>query len=106
MKSSSESIPFDAVVSGVGGAASGPAEAIILLLGRTMVEDTVASAAFRFRVVGGMVPIFQKSPGWSSSHRPPRDNDTVESSREARRHSVLGEARGWTWGAMTWTAPR
>jgi len=55
MKSSSESILFDAVVRGVGGAASGPAEAIILLFGAREVEDIVASAAFRFRVVGGML---------------------------------------------------
>jgi len=63
MKSSSESIPFDAVVSGVGGAASGPAEAMILLFGRAFVEDIVASAAFRLRVVGGMVPAFRSRPG-------------------------------------------
>ena len=49
MKSSSESM---LVVRGVGGAFWGPAEARILLLGR----DVVASAAFRFRVEGGMVP--------------------------------------------------
>jgi len=57
MKSSSESIPFEAVVTGVGGAASGPAEARILLLGRVESEDIVASAAFRFRVTGGMMPV-------------------------------------------------
>jgi len=56
MKSSSESMPFDVVVSGVGGATSMPTEAIILLLGRTEFEDIFASAAFRLRVVGGMVP--------------------------------------------------
>lgn len=57
MKSSSESIaPVEAVVSGVGGAVSGPAEARILLFAAVVSEDIVASAAFRFRVVGGMVP--------------------------------------------------
>ena len=55
MNSSSESISLDAVVTGVGGAASGPAEARILLLGTEGAEDIVASAAFRFRVVGGIV---------------------------------------------------
>jgi len=48
--------PLDAVVTGVGGAVSGPAEARILLLGAVAAEDIVASAAFRLRVVGGMVP--------------------------------------------------
>lgn len=60
IKSSSESIPFDAVVTGVGGAASGPAEARILLLVIGGGEDIVASAAFRFRVMGGMVPAYHK----------------------------------------------
>ena len=54
MKSSSESMALEAEVKGVGGAAaSGPAEAnrfgILSLL------DIVASAAFRLRVVGGIV---------------------------------------------------
>ena len=59
MKSSSESIPRLAVVTGVGGAArsEAAAEAILLLGGgaSTGAEDIDASAAFRFRVVGGMV---------------------------------------------------
>jgi hypothetical protein len=58
--SSSESMPFDAVVNGVNGAASRLAEARSFLLGwvsSVEVEDIVASAAFRFRVVGGMVPV-------------------------------------------------
>jgi hypothetical protein len=60
MKSSSVSIsPLDAVVTGVGGAISGPAEASILLLGAMAVEDIVASAAFRLRVVGGIVPAYR-----------------------------------------------
>lgn len=63
MKSSSESIPLDVLVRGVGGAASGPAEAMILLLGRAEVKDIVASAAFRFRVVGGMVPVYRGEGG-------------------------------------------
>jgi hypothetical protein len=53
MNSSSESI-----VLGVGGAGWGPAEPSILLLGATsfsVAEDVVASAAFRFLVVGGIV---------------------------------------------------
>jgi hypothetical protein len=37
---------------------SRPAEARILLLGAESVEDIVASAAFRLRVVGGIVPVF------------------------------------------------
>lgn len=60
MYSSSESIGVDAVVKGVRGAASRPAEALSFFLGwesSLMVEDIVASAAFRFRVMGGMVPI-------------------------------------------------
>lgn len=50
----------DAVVNGVKGAASRPAEALIFLVGwvsSLFVEDIVASAAFRFRVRGGMVPV-------------------------------------------------
>jgi hypothetical protein len=58
MKSSSESIPFDVLVSGVGGAASMPAEAITRLFGRMAGEDIVASAAFRLRVVGGIVAAY------------------------------------------------
>ncbi len=59
MKSSSVSIPpLDAVVTGVGGAVSGPAEARILLFGADAAEDIVASAAFRLRVVGGMVAAY------------------------------------------------
>jgi len=53
MKSSSESIAMDPVVSGVGGAASGPAEAS--LFGRELLVEIVASAAFRLRVVGGIL---------------------------------------------------
>lgn len=52
MKSSSESIVIEVVVSGVGGPTSGPAEAN--LLGSELL-DIVASAAFRLRVVGGIV---------------------------------------------------
>jgi hypothetical protein len=37
---------------------SGPAEAMILLLGAVAAEDIVASAAFRLRVVGGMMPAY------------------------------------------------
>jgi hypothetical protein len=59
MKSSSVSMPpLEAVVTGVGGAVSGPAEAMILLLGAVAAEDIVASAAFRFRVIGGMMPAY------------------------------------------------
>jgi hypothetical protein len=59
MKSSSESMaPLEAVVRGVGGAVAGPAEARILLFGAVAAEDIVASAAFRLRVVGGMVPAY------------------------------------------------
>jgi hypothetical protein len=64
MKSSSESMAaLDPVVTGVGGAMSGPAEARILLLGAVEVEDIVASAAFRLRVIGGMVPAYACLPG-------------------------------------------
>jgi hypothetical protein len=65
MNSSSESISLSfsllTVVTGVGGAASdaeAAAEAT-LFLGKVSVvaEEIVASAAFRFRVVGGMVPV-------------------------------------------------
>lgn len=50
MKSSSESIPGLAVVSGVGGAASAAAEAAILLLDLfvSFREESTASAAFLF----------------------------------------------------------
>jgi len=61
MYSSSESIVVDAVVNGVRGAASGPTEALSFFLGwesSGVAEDIVASAAFRFRVVGGMVPVY------------------------------------------------
>lgn len=61
MKSSSVSIPaLDVVlvVTGVGGAISRPAEARILLFGAGAAEDIVASAAFRLRVVGGIVPAY------------------------------------------------
>jgi hypothetical protein len=59
MKSSSESmVPSATVVTGVGGALSGPAEARILLFGAVPAEDIVASAAFRLRVAGGMVPAY------------------------------------------------
>ncbi len=44
---------LDTVVRGVGGAASGPAEAN--LLGNEPLADIVASAAFRLRVMGGIV---------------------------------------------------
>jgi hypothetical protein len=62
MKSSSESIAFDVVVRGVGGAAaaSAAAEARILFLLEGLSwagEDIVASAAFRFLVVGDMVAV-------------------------------------------------
>ena len=59
MKSSSESIVLEGSVKGVGGAAaaSGPAEAI--LLGRESLADIVASAAFRLRVVGGILPAYR-----------------------------------------------
>jgi hypothetical protein len=50
--------PLEAVVTGVGGAVAGPAEAMILLLGAVAAEDIVASAAFRFRVIGGMMPAY------------------------------------------------
>lgn len=53
-------MPFDVVVNGVKGAASRPAEAMSFLFGWESslgVEDIVASAAFRFLVVGGMVPV-------------------------------------------------
>lgn len=60
MKSSSVSIPaVDVVVTGVGGAISGPAEARILLFGVVAAEDIVASAAFRLRVRGGMMPAYE-----------------------------------------------
>jgi hypothetical protein len=55
IKSSSVSMSLDAAVTGVGGTESRPAEARILLLGMEAEEELVASAAFRFRVVGGMV---------------------------------------------------
>ena len=48
-------------MTGVGGAASGPAEAKILLLAIGGGEDIVTSAAFRFRVVGGMVPAYHRN---------------------------------------------
>lgn len=64
MKSSSESMPLLAVVTGVGGASDLAAEAI-LLVGTVSGdwEDIVASAAFRFRVVGGMVPTVREARG-------------------------------------------
>jgi len=50
-------MPLLAVVRGVGGASCLAAEAILFLGKMSWVsEDIVASAAFRFRVVGGMVP--------------------------------------------------
>lgn len=59
MNSSSVSMPpLEAVVTGVGGAVSGPAEARILLFGAAAVEDIVASAALRLRVGGGIVPAY------------------------------------------------
>lgn len=59
MKSSSESMVLETFVSGVGGAASGAAEAKIFLLLRASSRGKaiVASAALRFRVVGGMVGV-------------------------------------------------
>lgn len=67
MKSSSVSIPAleAVVVTGVGGAVSGPTEARILLLEAVGAEDIVASAAFRLRVVGGMVPVYGGLFVWS-----------------------------------------
>jgi hypothetical protein len=64
MYSSSESIVVDAVVNGVRGAASRPAEALSFFLGwesSLVTEEIVASAAFRFRVRGGMVPVYSPS---------------------------------------------
>lgn len=62
MYSSSESMVVEAVVNGVRGATSRPAEALSFLgLGWRSsrgVEDIVASAAFRLRVMGGMVPVY------------------------------------------------
>lgn len=86
MKSSSESMPLDAVVTGVGGATSGPAEARILLLG----WDIDASAAFRFRVKGGMVPALNiaawhasgELPGSSSSKGVAAWGGSADGSRE------------------------
>lgn len=78
MKSSSVSIlPLDPAVRGVGGAVSGPAEASILLLGAVIAEeDIVASAAFRLRVVGGMVSAYAGGSGRRSQrHRVRRRRD-------------------------------
>lgn len=61
MYSSSESIGLLAVVTGVGGRAwlsDTATEAMILLLG-VSAEVIVASAAFRFLVVGGIVAVFK-----------------------------------------------
>lgn len=64
MKSSSESMPVEVVVNGVRGAGAGAesrlAEALSFLTGWVSSfaeEDIVASAAFRFRVMGGMVSV-------------------------------------------------
>ena len=56
MHSSSESIPLPVLVGGVGGVA---AEAMIFFVGEPslLAEVIVASAAFRFLVVGGMVTV-------------------------------------------------
>lgn len=64
-------LPLDPAVRGVGGAVSGPADASILLLGAvTVEEDIVASAAFRLRVVGGIVPAYAGGSGTRSQrHR-------------------------------------
>lgn len=63
MNSSSVSM-LEEVVTGVGGAVSGPAEARTLLLGAVIFpEEIVASAAFRF-LVAGMVPAYIR--GWGS----------------------------------------
>ena len=62
MYSSSESIPLLTVVTGVGGKASESeflvaAEAVIFLFGESslLAEEIVASAAFLFLVMGGIV---------------------------------------------------
>jgi hypothetical protein len=71
MYSSSESIPMLAVVTGVGGAAGGvAAEARTLLLGRSslLAEVIVASAAFLFLVMGGIVTATKKN-GWRAEPR-------------------------------------
>lgn len=79
MKSSSESMPLLAIVTGVGGAilermavfsstlvctGAGLAAEAILLLGSVSFgrEDNVASAAFLFLVTGGMVASLTASP--------------------------------------------
>jgi hypothetical protein len=75
MYSSSESIGLLAVVTGVGGRAwlsDTAAEAMILLLGVSslLAEVIVASAAFRFLVVGGIVAVFKgKGLGWVGRQR-------------------------------------
>jgi len=49
---------------------SGPAEARILLLGAVAEEDIVASAAFRLRVVGEIVPAYASRSERSSRLAP------------------------------------
>lgn len=69
MYSSSESI--SPVVTGVGGAAGRPAEATIFFWGglSAWVDVIVASAAFRFLVVGGIVAVVPEKSSKPASRR-------------------------------------
>lgn len=69
MKSSSESmVPVEAVVKGVGGAAVGVESRLAEAVGFFLVgwessgtdEDIFASAALRFRVRGGILPVWER----------------------------------------------
>lgn len=87
-KSSSVSMaPLETVVTGVVGSVSRPAEARILLLGAVTAEDIVASAAFRFRVVGGMVPVYVV--GWEL--RPNATRSSAGNRGERRRYDSTSE---------------
>lgn len=92
MKSSSESIPLLVMVTGVGGAAAlsmVAAEAILLFEGTSDPEweDVVASAAFRFLVVGEMVPVYRVVDGMGDVSRQVGQTDWASKSRLGRKQA-------------------
>lgn len=86
MYSSSESISLK--VTGVGGAAGTPAEATILFWGGFSVcsDEIVASAAFRFLVVGGIVTVGCRETQEACRSRTRR----LQGKRRRWRHAVGG----------------
>lgn len=95
MYSSSESMPTLVVVTGVGGAAgaAGAAEATSLFRGETSLswEEAVASAAFRFLVVGGILAVRWVNEGMTLV------DEGMSTSRDEARWFYLWQPSFYSW---------